>query len=230
VNRPYYSGGGVDLYLGDARESLAWTAADVLVTDPPYGIAYSTGKSRRNAQGVRTLKSAAVRIVGDETTAVRDSILELWGPRPALVFGSWRQPRPAGTVDRLIWWKRNTNPGMGGASPWSPADEEIYVLGAGFIGPREGNVIATDEARAGTGGLAARTGHPTPKPVGLMERLVSKCPPGVVADPFAGSGATLLAARAAGRPAIGVEIHEPYAALIAARLDQGDLFADEEPA
>lgn len=227
VSTPYYSDESVTLYLGDCREVTEWTAADVLVCDPPYGVNYSTGGARRNAAGVRTTARAAQLIAGDHSVDVRDAALTLWGDRPALVFGSWRLPRPAGTVDRLIWWKRNTNPGLGGGSPWSPADEEVYVLGRGFTGPREVNVLVTDEARAGTGGLAARIGHPTPKPVGLMERLIAKCPPGVVADPFAGSGATLLAARAQGRRAIGAEIHEPYAELIARQLEQGDLFAHE---
>lgn len=224
---PYFTDGGVTLYHGDCREISAWLEADVLVTDPPYGIGYSSGKSRINAAGIRTKASEPRTVVGDDSTALRDEALAAWGgERPALVFGSWRVPRPPGTVDRLVWWKRNTNPALGGGSPWSPADEEIYVLGAGFVGPREGNVLVTDEPRAGTGGLAAQVGHPTPKPVGLLERLIIHCPPGMIADPFAGAGATLLAARALGRRAVGVEIDEGYCELIARRLSQGDLFGE----
>lgn len=52
-----------------------------------------------------------------------------------------------------------------------------------------------------------RTGHPTQKPEGLIRLLVAlTTPPGRrVLDPFCGSGTTLVAARATGREAIGID-------------------------
>ena len=47
--------------------------------------------------------------------------------------------------------------------------------------------------------------------------------PGVVLDPFAGSGTTLAAAKRAGHRSIGVEIDPGYCRIAADRLAQGVL-------
>ena len=137
------------------------------------------------------------------------------GGKPALVFGRWSEPRPAAVRARLIWDKGEW-PEMGDLKfPWGPSDEEVYVLGDGWQGKREGAVV-----RANRLGGSASADHPTPKPIALMERLIAKCPPGIIADPFAGSGSTLVAARNLGRKAIGVELEERYCEIIAKRLAQ----------
>ncbi|WP_208857271.1 site-specific DNA-methyltransferase [Cryobacterium arcticum] len=211
---PYYTDDLVTLYHGDAIHLQPWLEADALITDPPYGMDY-TGFGGRNGEPRR--ESGRLRVAGDMSPVDRDAALILWGDdKPALVFGRWNVPRPDRTRMRLIWDKSPCG-FMGDLSlPWGAAEEEIYVLGSGFIGKREGNVIRAQTLMSND---KARPDHPTPKPIGLMEVLIAKTV-GVIADPFAGSGATLIAARNLGRKSIGVEMEEKYCELIAKRLQQ----------
>jgi DNA modification methylase len=203
---PYYSDDSVSLFHGDCREITEWLAADVLVTDPPYGVAYESGRVPNRIRRP---------IAGDADTGLRDNILFKWADKPAAVFGVWNQPRPSATRARLIWSKGD-DPGMGDLNfPWGKSDEEIYILGSGWAGPRSSNVL-----RANKPPVSNRDAHPTPKPVGLMEAIIAKAPPGTVADPFAGSGSTLVAAKNLGRKAIGVELEERYCEIAARRLAQ----------
>ncbi|UVG35050.1 DNA methyltransferase [Gordonia phage ViaConlectus] len=211
---PYYSDNLVTLYHGDCLDIDEWLTADVLVTDPPYGIDYQSGRPRAEL---------AASILGDKDTAVRDTALAAWGDRPALVFGTWRIPRPTGTHTRLIWDTKGAL-GMGDLSvPWKPSDQEIYVLGKGFTGRRDSNVLTCAPVQA-----MARNGrlHPHEKPTALLARLIAKCPTGTIADPFAGSGSTLVAAHEANRQAIGVELDERYCEIIATRLSNQTMALD----
>lgn len=141
MSAPYYADDHVTLYHGDCLEVTEWLAADVLVTDPPYG--------------------------SDET------------------------------------------------APFATTHEEVYVLGNGWLPGRRPTVLRYPNLLG-----ARRPDHPTPKPVGLMEWVILCAPDGTVADPFAGSGSTLVAARNLGRRAIGVELEERYCEVIAKRLAQ----------
>lgn len=68
-----------------------------------------------------------------------------------------------------------------------------------------------------------RADHPTQKPVGIVAPLVTySCPPGgAILDPFAGSGTIGIAANAAGRDAILIELNPAYVEIARARI-QGD--------
>lgn len=218
---PYYVDDHVTIYHGDCLAiPEVWAHLDggaVLVTDPPYGMKFRSGMG--GAFGTS-------EIAGDDNPDVRDAALTLWGTdRPALVFGRWSVPRPAGTRAVLTWEKGN-HVGMGDLSiPWKPNTEEVYVLGDGFVGHR-GSSVLRHLAVAGTVGQAAKgtRHHPTEKPVSLMQDLLGKCPPGaLIVDPFMGSGTTLRAAKNLGLAAVGIEQREDYCATAVRRLGQETL-------
>jgi DNA modification methylase len=218
---PYYQDDAVTLYHGDARDLDSWQDSDVLVTDPPYGIKWSTHGGGRDLRNWAP-RIAKVGIANDHDTAARDYALDTWGDKPAIVFGSPQIAPPAGTIQVLVWRKPVDSGVVGARFVWRRDWEAIYLLGAWpRSNPNRSSVIESP------GGLERyRNGHPHAKPTALMEHLIAETPPGVIADPFAGSGSTLIAARFLGRKAIGVEVDEQWCELAAKRLDQGVLNFD----
>lgn len=206
---PYYQDDAVTLYHGDCREIADWLAADVLVTDPPYGIAWTRGRYNGAEQHAG--------IAHDTTTGTRDAALVAWGCRPAAVFGDFALA-PSGTVQTLIWRKPSDAGIFGSRVGWRRDAEAVYLVGDWPLGvAARSSVIVSNAAMSA---YTKRTGHPHTKPVDVMEQLIGACPPGVIADPFAGSGSTLVAARNLGRRAVGVEIDEKYCETTARRLAQ----------
>jgi site-specific DNA-methyltransferase (adenine-specific) len=226
---PYYADELVTLYHGDCREIAAWFAADVLVTDPPYGIAYdrrrgSTWTKRTNRpNGFAMPVDRPTQIGNDEDTALRDWMLEAWATRPAVVFGDLKLARPAGTVKTLIYRKPPDSGTHGAIAGFRHDIEAVYLIGDGWpagVGGRSSILESGARTVGSPSGMAARYGHPHAKPVDVMEDLIRACPPGVIADPSAGAGSTLIAARNLGRRAIGVELEEHYCERAARRLSQ----------
>lgn len=219
---PYYQDDSVTLYHGDCLEIAEWRTADVLVTDPPYGINWQAPPNWTNAYGGGGHRSSgnALSIANDTDLSARDKALELWGDKPAVVFGDILKPKPAGTVHALIYAKP-VDAGIRGARAGHRKDvEAIWLIGQWPVGiGGKSSVLRTGGRVAGPRGIGLKSGHPHAKPIDLMEVLVGLSE-GVIADPFAGSGTTLAAAKGLGRKAIGVELEEPYCELIARRLAQ----------
>jgi len=214
VSTPYYADDLVTLHLGDCREVTEWLAADVLCTDPPYG--------RNWKQGGTLLGSPQTTggIAGDRDTGTRDAAIAAWGSRVAVVFGDLMLSPAPGTRQTLIYHKAAANAGLRGAMGGFRRDvEAVYLLGPwpSGIGGRS-SMITTGVNQQSN--LSGRYQHPHAKPVDVMETLIAACPPGTIADPFAGSGSTLVAARNLGRRAIGVEVDERYCETAARRLSQ----------
>ena len=231
----YYQDDAVTLHHGDALEVLDWLEADVLVTDPPYGIAWTRNGisrvSRRDRKNGRYSEHARssfhdAGIHGDQTTAARDSAIEVWGgDRPAIVFGSLLMPPPEGTKQTAVFVKALDSGNLTSIGGVRRDVEAIYFVGKHRSGGGgRTSVFRTNAPAAGSphGYVALAGGHPHTKPQDVMQELLMLTS-GVIADPFAGSGSTLVAAKQLGRKAIGVELDERYCEMAARRLSQGVL-------
>jgi DNA modification methylase len=203
---PYYEDEHSTIYCADCRDVLPHLLkASLVCTDPPYGVAYSSGWEN---------KFKGVQIANDEDTKIRDEVLDCIDFERAFVFGTWKKSKPVGVKETLIWDKGTV--GMGDIKmPWFPCTEEIYVIGSGFVGTRTSAVMRH---------VWRNNFHPTEKPLPLVKQLLNKTPEtDTILDPFMGSGTTLVAAKQLGRKAIGIELEEKYCAIAVDRLRQGVL-------
>ena len=221
---PYYSDDLVTLYHGDCRTIGAWLEADALVTDPPYGRAWKQGRLK-NLNRVTQQENHHAGIAGDVDTGARDAALAQWGERAAVVFGDLMLPPPSNTRQVLVY-RKPPDAGVRGATAGVRRDiEAIYLIGAwpSGLGGRSSVIATAAPIQGSQHGVPGRNGHPHAKPQDVMQTLVSLTG-GTVADPFAGSGSTLVAAKQLGRRAVGVEIEERYCEVAAKRLAQDTLF------
>lgn len=213
---PYYDDGQVVIYHGDCREILPHVSADVLVTDPPYGISWS-----RSANKMRGSKAHA-GILNDADTSARDAVLETLSNLPAIVFGSFYAPFPANVRQVLVWHKPADSGVVGSVTGYRRDAEPVFLVGSWPMRHARWSSVL----RSGAGSIAnvvTQTGHPHTKPVDLMRDLIDRAPDGSVIDPFMGSGSTLVAAKQLNRRAIGIEIEERYCEIAAQRLSHQTL-------
>jgi len=227
--KPYFvdERAGIMIYHGDALEvlpELPPDSADLLVTDPPYGVKWDSGCRRAQPFG---------QMAGDENEAcgmegILLTLRLLRRHRHLYVFGRWKDLKtlPISDPVELIWDKANT--GLGNlSSPWGVSHEYIQFS----TSPRSSANIKRGDGRLASrmrkGSVlrhlrpnAAAVRHPAEKPVGLLRELIesSSCIGETVLDPFSGSGSTLVAAKLEGRCAIGIEIEERWCEMAAKRL------------
>ena len=210
---PYYEDDAVTIYHGDCREIAPTLAFDVIVSDPPYGINYRTSASR----GARCASRDWPPIHGDAEPFDPSWMLAL--SRPTVLFGANHY------ADRLpvssMWIAWDKLDGLASDRSLGFNDQaDIELIWTNLRGPAR--IIRQRWMGALKSGEDRQTPrrHPTEKPIELMRRLIEACPPGVVLDPYAGSGTTLRAAKDLGRRAIGIEIEERYCEIAARRMAQ----------
>lgn len=232
---PYYEDGTVTIWHGDCREILPPTEYPArIITDPPYGTgAYETDTPP-------DLDLLADWVTGCPTVAV-------FGYPELLAY--WCVVMRKHPSEWVTWWPTNKPSARTRLLPRESEHIAIFgeVVGAGLLTrPRSDDAMTRQIAAArGNDVNACRLGdvwrdpspgagfnghlrlHPNEKPLSVMHKLVVLCsdPGDVIFDPYAGSGTTLMAAKANGRRAIGVELEERFCEIAANRCAQEVLAA-----
>lgn len=214
--KPYYEHAGITIYHGDCREVLPIVTADVLITDPPYGVELrgkSTKHTQKSGVGYSAFDDSEESVERCVIPAVAEAIARMRGVVTPGLRMMWSYPKP--NAVGAIYYPSGAGNGRWGFTCWQP----IFYYGADpylarGMGSRPDSFSSTESA--------GFNGHPCPKPFGTMLWLVRKgsLDGDVVLDMFCGSGTTLLAAKQLGRRAVGIEIEERYCEIAAKRLAQ----------
>lgn len=227
---------------GDSRETdwykaLDYRAVNCIVTDPPYGINYTSFRSQTHESDQLFQPIASD---GDVDGAIQ-TFLDVMGPLSnhtavnceLYVFTRYDILRQwEDVVDLLPMFKRKmvlvwdkSALALGDIDGgWNPSYELIIYAKKGRrdVNHQRPSVLRFDRPK-----VKSRV-HPTEKPPALIKELlrVSTDPGDLVVDPFAGSGSSLVAAKDLGREYVGVELVEDYYLKAKKRLEQALLFQE----
>ena len=223
--------GDAVLYLGDCLEILPTVGqADAVITDPPY--------DERTHTRARSLKGGGSDIAIDFAWLSDFQHLEpMFSASTGWVvafcsleqLGAYQASAgPERWMRAAVWDRPDGTPQISGDRPGQGAEgiavmHSRKVKPSWFGGGERGCWRYPRNKEA--------TGHPTAKPIRLMEKLVTLfcAQDGTVLDPFMGSGTTGVACANLGRKFIGIEMEERYFDIACKRIDaayaQGRLFA-----
>ncbi len=218
------------LLCGDATNAddvgrlLDGNVPGAIVTDPPYGMHLDTDWSgiRGTDQSLgfkKNIKGKAYPpVIGDDAPYDPAPMLDLLATEVGEVFLFGPDYYAERIPDRdvgswMVWDKRKESQADGFGSEfeliWSRQRHKKRVLRHEWFGfLREGE---HNEARS----------HPTQKPVTLITDIIEQwCPGAIVADPYAGSGTTLIACERLGRRCYAMEIEPRYVDVAVRRWEQ----------
>jgi DNA modification methylase len=217
----------------DVERLMDGQQADMVFTDPPYGVAYEQGKftglrpkkkfepiknDEKTGDDLYRFISDAFRLTAESTKP--SAPCYCWSPPLFEGFEIARAVRDAGfkIQSQLIWNKGRLTLGRADYH-W-----QHEVCWYGFKTKEPGHHWCGDRKQTTVWDQARdhNYDHPTQKPVELIERALNNSSKGgdVVLDLFGGSGSTLIACQKNGRKARLMELDPKYCDVIVKRWEE----------
>ena len=201
----------------DVGRVMGGEKAALMITDPPYGVAYEGGSGNANKRE---------KLAGDGDAGLYARFLAVWDATPAYIWFAdskghtvYNAAIDAGFTIRalIVWHKLKAHYGAFMAQYMQKHEPCLYCVKGGepWYGPsNEVTVWEIDQP-------ARNEYHPTQKPVECMSRPMKNSSKvgDIVVDPFLGSGTTLIAAEQLGRRCFGIEISPAYCDVIVQRWE-----------
>ncbi|WP_415034471.1 site-specific DNA-methyltransferase [Azonexus sp.] len=192
---------------------MAGKKPDMIFTDPPYGIAYSSAKFNGNRSGVTNKRNKAEMIIGDGDDFDPSFMLNMFsGVKEIFIWGYQYYPEKLGRGGIIVWNKKQESesgcPHGDFELCWSKRERNkmCWLKWGGFNNKEKG------EDRL----------HTTQKPVALAEWFFENWGSGAntVLDLFGCSGSTLIACEKTGRRNCSMELDPKYCDVIVRRWQQ----------
>lgn len=188
--------------------------ADMVFTDPPYGVSYQSN--------MRTKSEKFDVLENDDTLLDIAPTLEIYSTGWMFVWTTWKvlnkwigQMGAFGYPSNMVVWSKGGG-GIGDLKKTFSTDYEMALVfnrGAELCGKRIGSVWSIGKDKA------IDYKHPTQKPVSLAEEAIDKTTRNgqMVLDIFGGSGSTLIACAKSGRICRSMELSPNYCDVIVER-------------
>jgi DNA modification methylase len=195
----------------NALPMLADESVNFILTDPPYITRYKSrdGRTVPNDDNDRWLKPAFAemyRVLEKDSFCVSfygwpqaDRFIRAYRDAGFRIVGHFVFPKRYTSSTKFVRYQHECAHLLAKGEPKQPQ----YAIGDVIDWTYSGN-----------------KDHPTQKPLSVLLPLVEtfSAPTGLVLDPFAGSGSSLLAAKTLGRNYLGVELDAKYHAIASRRL------------
>ena len=188
--------------------------ADLLLTDPPYGIDVVQGKKVGGGKIVESHEYAP--IIGDETTDTARASYDvaLMNSNNQIIFGGnyFTDFLPPSRC-WIVWDKENTGNFADAELAWTSFDKGVRLYHFMWNGLcREGSREVEGKSRV----------HPTQKPVGMLGEILKDFSQenNLILDQFGGSGSTLIACEQLHRKCFMCELDPHYCDVIIQRWEK----------